>query len=389
MRVVTDDAADDGALVSAARDGDEQAFGRLFDRWFDAVDDSVRLVVPDRDVAAAVVQDSFVAAWRGLDDLAHPRMFGAWVRRLARTTARDRVGHEVRARTDGDVADGAPDTAASSTRRRAAAAWLAAEGVPMDGSSVAGGAGEPPPVQSAPDLDSHPPVAGADRASLVGGDGHTPGRGHAAVEAHTPPGNGDGRGRRRTAVLVGLAVVTAVVGILVLLTSGERDEVATSPERTPSSPTSSTTASTSTTTRVSDGSVSPRRAAAAPRPVTTQPSTTAAPTTAAAPEPTTSSSSTTTSSSSTTTSAPAPPPPEIVRFVASAPGAPCGGAEQAGEVTLTWTSTDATAATVGGRSELPASGSFVVCAAPGDVFTLEVTGPGGSAEQLATVPAGG
>jgi DNA-directed RNA polymerase specialized sigma24 family protein len=385
MRVVTVDAPDDGALVSAARDGDEQAFGRLFDRWFDAVDDSVRHIVGDRDVATAVVQDAFVVAWRDLDDLAHPRMFGSWVRRLARTTARDRVGRDERARPDGDVAHGEPDTAASSTRRRATAAWLAAEGVPMDGSSVDGGAEQPPPAQTAPDVDPDPAVAGPDSAPMVGGDGHTPNRGVAAVAAPPPPGRADGRRRRRTAVLVGLAVVTAAVGILVLLTSGGRDEVATSPERTTSSPTASTTAST--TTLVSDGSVAPRRAVAPPRRMTTQPPATAAPTTAPAPERTTSSSTTTSSSSSTTTSAPAPPPPEIVRFVASAPGAPCGGAEQAGEVTLTWTSTDATAATVGGQSELPASGSFVVCAAPGDAFTLEITGPGGSAEQPATVPA--
>ncbi len=50
----------DGALVEAARAGDQSAFGQLFDTWFDRVHDLSRRIVKDPGVASEVAQDAFL-----------------------------------------------------------------------------------------------------------------------------------------------------------------------------------------------------------------------------------------------------------------------------------------------------------------------------------------
>ena len=126
--------AADAALVVAARGGDQQAFGRLFDRWFDPVHDIAWRIVRDRDVAAEVAQDVFLVAWQGLGDLEQPGSFGGWVRRIARNRALNRLDRERRSRPDGEAAAaaldrGAPDvdmTAALGEREQNELVWAAA-----------------------------------------------------------------------------------------------------------------------------------------------------------------------------------------------------------------------------------------------------------------------
>lgn len=88
--------ADDAALVEAARAGDGAAFGVLFDRWFDRVHDVAYRIVRDREVAAEVAQDTFLAAWQGLDRLEQVGSFGGWLLRIARNRALNRLERERR-----------------------------------------------------------------------------------------------------------------------------------------------------------------------------------------------------------------------------------------------------------------------------------------------------
>lgn len=89
---------DDADLVVAARAGESDAFGELFERWFDPVYDVARNIVRNTESAADVAQDTFVAAWEGLDRLERPEAFGGWILRIARNRALNRLERESRSR---------------------------------------------------------------------------------------------------------------------------------------------------------------------------------------------------------------------------------------------------------------------------------------------------
>jgi RNA polymerase sigma-70 factor (ECF subfamily) len=81
-------AAEDGRLVRAARDGDERAFSRLYDRYARVVH-GLLLARVARDDVDDLVQDVFLTAWRRLDGLRDPAAFGGWVAMIARNRATD------------------------------------------------------------------------------------------------------------------------------------------------------------------------------------------------------------------------------------------------------------------------------------------------------------
>ena len=81
-------AAEDGRLVRAARDGDRTAFGSLYDRYARVVH-GVLLARVARDEVEDLVQDVFLTAWRRLDDLRDPAAFGGWIAMIARNRATD------------------------------------------------------------------------------------------------------------------------------------------------------------------------------------------------------------------------------------------------------------------------------------------------------------
>jgi RNA polymerase sigma factor (sigma-70 family) len=87
---------DDVDLVLAARDGDAEAFGVLFDRWFDRVHDVAYRIVRDREVSAEVAQDVFLVAWTHLNRIEQPASFGGWLLRTARNRALNRLERERR-----------------------------------------------------------------------------------------------------------------------------------------------------------------------------------------------------------------------------------------------------------------------------------------------------
>lgn len=80
----------DGDLVAAARGGDREAFGLLYDRYARLV----RAVAADQttepqDVADAV-QEAFLRAYRNLHRLQNPDRFGPWIVGIMRQVARER-----------------------------------------------------------------------------------------------------------------------------------------------------------------------------------------------------------------------------------------------------------------------------------------------------------
>ena len=89
-------ANDDADLVRAAQAGDAQAFTALFERWFDRSYDVAWRIVRNRDTAAEVAQDTFLAAYTKLDTLRDADAFGGWVLRTARNKALNRLEREGR-----------------------------------------------------------------------------------------------------------------------------------------------------------------------------------------------------------------------------------------------------------------------------------------------------
>jgi RNA polymerase sigma factor (sigma-70 family) len=79
--------AADAALVHAARQGDPDAFGTLYERWFSRTYDLAYRLTHDEQAAGDVVQDAFLAAWRALGDLQDPAAFGGWLLRITRNRA--------------------------------------------------------------------------------------------------------------------------------------------------------------------------------------------------------------------------------------------------------------------------------------------------------------
>ncbi|MEW6754920.1 MAG: sigma factor, partial [Candidatus Latescibacterota bacterium] len=57
---------EDGALVVRAQQGDERAFGRLVDRYRQAVHAAALAVTQDFDAAHDIAQEVFLRAWFGL-----------------------------------------------------------------------------------------------------------------------------------------------------------------------------------------------------------------------------------------------------------------------------------------------------------------------------------
>jgi RNA polymerase sigma-70 factor (ECF subfamily) len=83
------DARDDAALVSAALAGDARAFTTLMRRHKETIYRFIRRYVGDADEAFDLTQETFVAAWSGLNKFDVRRPLPAWLRRIALNKCRD------------------------------------------------------------------------------------------------------------------------------------------------------------------------------------------------------------------------------------------------------------------------------------------------------------
>lgn len=95
-------APDDAELARRAARGDRDAFGLLFERWFDRSYDVAWHVVHNRDTAAEVAQDAFATAWRQISTLRQPESFGGWLLRITRNRGLNRLARERRSSPIGD-----------------------------------------------------------------------------------------------------------------------------------------------------------------------------------------------------------------------------------------------------------------------------------------------
>jgi len=93
-----DNRARDAKLVDDALAGDQAAFGRLYDSWYDRVWNVALRIVHDPEVAAEVAQDAFLSAWRSLGTLENTEAFGGWLLRIARNASFNRQRKEGRSR---------------------------------------------------------------------------------------------------------------------------------------------------------------------------------------------------------------------------------------------------------------------------------------------------
>ena len=82
--------AHDAPLVERVRAGDPDAFGQLYDRWFERVHDLAYRVLWDEEAAADVAQEAFLSAWRNIGTLQDTNAFGGWLLRIARNQALNR-----------------------------------------------------------------------------------------------------------------------------------------------------------------------------------------------------------------------------------------------------------------------------------------------------------
>jgi RNA polymerase sigma-70 factor (ECF subfamily) len=102
--------ADDAALAALVANGDQAAFGAVYDRHADVLFGAVARFLRDRQAAEEIVQDAFVAFWRqaGTYEPAAGTLVG-WLLRIARNKAIDRARAAARRPRLVDPAGGAED----------------------------------------------------------------------------------------------------------------------------------------------------------------------------------------------------------------------------------------------------------------------------------------
>lgn len=90
------DRARDEAIVARIRDGEPDAFGELYDAWFDRSCDLATRITRSPEAGAEVAQEVFVTAWTKLDTLRDAASFGGWLLRITRNRALDRLARDRR-----------------------------------------------------------------------------------------------------------------------------------------------------------------------------------------------------------------------------------------------------------------------------------------------------
>ena len=100
-------AEEDAALVRAARGGDRESFGRLYERHARTVH-GILLARAPRAAVDDLVHEVFLQAMRRLDALRDPAAFAPWLAAIARNRARDHFRREVPALELKDDVPGAP-----------------------------------------------------------------------------------------------------------------------------------------------------------------------------------------------------------------------------------------------------------------------------------------
>jgi RNA polymerase sigma-70 factor (ECF subfamily) len=103
----------DDELVAAARDGDDLAFGRLFERHRRLVSRLGYRFFPRRDQVEEIIQESFIKAYFALDDYqgGGEKSFVSWLARIAVRTCYDEL-RRARRRGESSIGDLSEEEAA-------------------------------------------------------------------------------------------------------------------------------------------------------------------------------------------------------------------------------------------------------------------------------------
>src|SRR5438105_15220064 len=104
--------SDDISIINAARDGNRDAFGQLYDRYARMVHGILLARVPASDVED-LVQDVFLLALPRIRTLHDVSRFGAWVAAIARKRAND---HYRRSNTASQLSEAEIETGGTSSR---------------------------------------------------------------------------------------------------------------------------------------------------------------------------------------------------------------------------------------------------------------------------------
>lgn len=76
-------------LVQGAKAGDREAQSELYSRYYNTIYYTAKTIVKDEDTALDIVQDSFLKAFTHMEMLNNPRVFPAWVKRIATNNAKN------------------------------------------------------------------------------------------------------------------------------------------------------------------------------------------------------------------------------------------------------------------------------------------------------------
>ena len=87
----------DAQLVAEAREGSEDAFSALYERYFDGVHDFLTRLLRDRQEAADLTQDTFIRAFERIDMLEKPGSFKSWLFTIAHRQGLNRLARSKRA----------------------------------------------------------------------------------------------------------------------------------------------------------------------------------------------------------------------------------------------------------------------------------------------------
>lgn len=93
---MTDAATDEAGLIARCRDGDEQAFGELVDRFRDLVHGLVWRLARDRNEVDDLAQEVFVRVHRGLPYFRGEARLSTWIYRVAANVCQEANGRAVR-----------------------------------------------------------------------------------------------------------------------------------------------------------------------------------------------------------------------------------------------------------------------------------------------------
>ena len=99
-------ASDDHSLVVALRNGDEDAFIALIDRYHASLIRLAMLYVRDREVAEEVVQETWIGVVQGIDRFAERSSFKTWLYRILTNKAKRRGHREARSVSFSSLARG-------------------------------------------------------------------------------------------------------------------------------------------------------------------------------------------------------------------------------------------------------------------------------------------